>query len=185
MRADVLLRALRGVAIEQMRQLQRVAERPLGPRGIAQVLRMLHEQGEQRHRIGAPPFAGCPRLVPADRPIARQPHQRVPAAQFDRAFEARRTPTDGAPLAVGQRGMDRAADQCPVDPVDDLADAGRHQPRDQTRPANETLRSGDKLAPAGGGRHIHRPRYGSAICRSQARGMHRCAALAGQPFALR
>ena len=139
MRADILPRAFMRVAVDQMRQLERVAERALGAGGIAQPRRVLHEQREQRDRVGAPPFARLPGLVPADRAIARQPDQRIPAAQLDLAFESRCMTAQSAAAAIGQDTVDGPRCQRCVDPSKDSLETRCHQPREPTGPARKAL----------------------------------------------
>ena len=163
MGGDVAPGALMRVAVPEMGQFQRVAERTLGARRIAQPLRVLHEKGEQGYRIGARPFARLPCLIPADGPIAGEPDEGVPASEIDIAFEARRPPAQNAPRSIGKSRVQRTGNQRRIDPVDHLRETRRYQPRHEAGPAREALRPARQALPpllsSPAGRHIHRSAY--------------------------
>ncbi len=90
MRVNVAQRSGAGVAPQPVQQPHRPAPRPMRAPDISQRRGVGHEQGEQRHRIGAFPFALLPGLKPADRPAGRKAQQRTIRIEPHHGVEARR-----------------------------------------------------------------------------------------------
>ena len=141
-RVDVAPRARSRVAVNRVQRARRPAPRSARPCRAAQRLRVGDEQREQRHRVGAVPLAGLPRLVPTDRAASCQPHQRARADELDRGGEARCAAAEQADGAVGQYRLDAAAGEPRIDAVEHAVESARPQPRQPARTQRQAAAPG-------------------------------------------
>ena len=154
-RVNVAARSSAGVA---MQPVPAPGHQPPGsarPRGLAQTVGIGCEQREQRHRIGAVPFAYFPRLVPADRPGRGQPQQRPPVLDLDLGLKARGPAAKQALGAIGQPGTDRSAGQARIDPVENPVPAPGPGARQPAAAAAQRGAASDQIEAALGNLCIH------------------------------
>ena len=141
MRVDIASRLAPGVLrFEPVHGPRRPPPRPLGAAGLAERNAVGGEQREQRHRVGAGPFAGVPRLIPADRaggsPAGASARQSLRSISAD---ESRARPPSLRCVPSGSRArivpVTRPASTRSIS----LWKPGREQPREDARGHAETL----------------------------------------------
>ena len=104
------------------------AEYTLGPADVAEANRVGREQLEDRHRIGARPFAQGPCLVPADRARRGEPDKRHPAHDVQKCGRAWRAKAHAVAATTGHRRIQSAMIEAPVDFVENLGECRRGEP---------------------------------------------------------
>ncbi len=163
---DVAPGAAAIVAAERVEHVVDQPARPARASDLAQRAAIAHEQIEQRHRIGAGPFALGPAAIPADRTADRQPHQRPPAAQDHLRLRPRCAPAEETTRAIGQHCLDRAMREPRVDMIEQAAEGWSKQAREQPSAGGEAPVGRDKVA-AAGGLDVHRRRTAATPARMQ------------------
>ena len=166
MRGNVLRRARPGIALPVMRSPQRAFPSTLRPRCISQRFGVLHEDREQRHRIGAAPLARLPRLIPADRAARGHSHQRAPVMDRDFGFEAGPAPTDQPGAPIGKAPQDGALFEACVHPVDQFVKPGGQQARQEAGLLFEALARCQQIASARLTRYPHTRAFMHPGCRA-------------------
>ncbi len=157
MKGDVAPGLPRTVAPQDMHGLADPAVQSARARRLPQSPGVGHEQSEQRHRIGAAPFAQRPGAIPADRSAQRQTHQRAPVAQMHdagRAVGASAQQTDGA---VWQMRFERSGYKACIDTIDNSLKTPRNQPCDQAAVGQDSAARLHQMAAAQGGLYVHTP----------------------------
>ena len=148
MGGDVRLRLPRRIVAQAMGQRVDPAERALGAADLAERDGVGAEQLEQRHRVRATPIRQASHaLYQPTEPDIAEPDQRHPALELDTRRRARRAEAEPPARAVGKRRVDPAAFEPPVDLVEDAANAGRNEPRDQAAAGREAAVACTRCAP--------------------------------------
>ncbi|CAA9514273.1 MAG: hypothetical protein AVDCRST_MAG91-1811 [uncultured Sphingomonadaceae bacterium] len=152
MRFDVAASAARRVAAKAVERAVRQSPKAFRARDLAERPAVAHEEVEQRHRVGARPFARGPGAVPADRAGRDEPHERAPAVQVDDRHWSRRAAADQQLGPVGQRRVDAAFDEPAIDGREYRREGAAHEARSQ--PSRRTVGHAEFRAGLAGP-HIH------------------------------